>query len=430
MKQAKPLVIAMAGMGTVGSGVARLLEDNAESIAKRAGRPVTLKTVVIRSPKERIGAARDAEFTNDLLAPANDPEVDVVLELIGGTTAARELITKALENGKHVVTANKALLAEYGHELFPLARSKNCHLGFEASVAGGIPILQSIKETLAANEIFSVMGILNGTANFILTQMSQDGMPFDEALALAQEKGYAEADPTLDIEGIDAAHKLVLLIQLAFGVNYSLDKLRVWGISRVTPMDIAFARQMGYAIKLLGTARKVDGKVTAGVYPALVPAHYLLAKVEGSYNAVRLEGNAGPVMLYGYGAGDLPTGSAVLADVIAVARGCAPNNLGFADMSFPPDADILDLDEAVSEHFLRFLVPDKPGVLRDIAGVMASHNISIAQVIQKEKDPKAGSGVPLVLLTHDAPAREIHAAMREVETLDITLDRTMHYRIL
>ncbi|TVM16244.1 homoserine dehydrogenase [Oceanidesulfovibrio indonesiensis] len=429
MKQDKPLVIGMAGLGTVGSGVARLLEDNAESIAKRAGRPVKLKSVVVRSmDKERVGAAKDAEYTTDLLAPANDPEVDVVLELIGGTTAARDLIVAALENGKHVVTANKALLAEHGDEIFPLARRKNLHLGFEASVAGGIPILQPIRDTLAANELFSVMGILNGTANFILTQMSRQCMPFDEALAQAQEKGYAEADPTLDIEGIDAAHKLVLLVQLAFGLNYPLEKLRIWGISRVTPMDIAFARQMGYEIKLLGTARKVDGKVTAGVYPALVPSHFLLAKVEGSYNAVRLEGNAGPVMLYGYGAGDLPTASAVLADVIAIARNCEPNNLGFPGMEFPTDADILDLDEAVSEHFLRFIVPDRPGVLRDIAGVLASHDISIAQVIQKGED--TGAGVPLVLQTHEASAREIHTAMDEVEKLDITLDRTMHYRIL
>ncbi len=427
MQSSKPLVIAMAGLGAVGSGVAELLAANAEWIARRTGRPVRLKTVVLRDPnKPRMGAARDAAVETDLLAPTRDPEVDVVLELIGGQDAAYEFIHAALAAGKHVVTANKALLAERGRELFALAREKNLHLGYEASVAGGVPVIQAVKETLAANRAHAVLGILNGTANFILTQMAQEDMPFEEALALAQEKGFAEADPTLDVEGWDAAHKLILLIQLAFGAHYPLEALRVWGVTRVTPEDISFARQMGYVIRLLGAARCEDGRITAGVYPALVPEHFLLAKVEGSFNAVRLEGNAGPVMLYGHGAGGAPTASAVLADVAAIARGAAPNNLGFAEDDLPR-ADILDLDEAVSEHFLRFHAPDRPGVLRDIASVLASRDISIAQVIQRDLHE---AGVPLVLITHEAPAREIHEAMREIEALGFLLDTPMHYRIL
>ncbi len=426
--QGRPLKLGLAGLGVVGGGVARLLHDNRDSIEARCGRPIELATVVDRTMcKPKMGAALEAACTTNLMDIATDPEIDVVVELIGGSTDARTLIQTALEHGKHVVTANKKLLAEYGHELFPLAAAKGLHLGYEASVGGGIPIIQPLKDSLGANKLHSLMGILNGTANFILSHMSETGMPFDEALKLAQQKGYAEADPTLDIEGVDAAHKLVLAIMLAFGEYYPLDELRIWGITMVEPMDIAYASELGYTIKLIAGARKVAGGIEAGVYPALIPNHYLLASVTGSFNALRAVGNAGPVMLYGYGAGDLPTASAVLADIMTIAKGVPPCNLGYA-FDFPPKAEQHDLDEAVTGHYLRIVVPDKPGMLRDIGGVMADYGISLKQVVQKNDD--AGQGVPIVFMTHDATATAAHAAMRTMERMEIPLAPIIHYRIL
>jgi homoserine dehydrogenase len=424
----KPLNVGLAGFGTVGSGLAEVLRENRDWVASRLGRPVALKAVAERDhAKKPAIEAFGAAFVDDWRKLVDDPAIEVVVELIGGTGVARECIRTALEKGKHVVTANKALLAEHGGELFPLAAKMGLHLGYEASVAGGIPLVQTFKGGLCANRTLKLIGILNGTANFILTEMSLRGMDFADALKMAQDKGFAEADPTLDIEGVDTAHKLVLLIRLAFGKDYPLAKLPVTGITVVTPMDIAFAREFGFGIKLLAQAREVDGRIEAGVYPALVPDHYLLAQVSGSLNAVRLEGNAGPIMLYGHGAGALPTGSAVLADIVHCGRGYAPDNTGFTTDPLPA-AEILDLDEAVSLHYLRFMVPDRPGVLRDLGGIMADHDISIAQVIQKGED--AGSGVPIVLLTHEAKAGQVHAAMRQVDAQRLALSRTMHYRIL
>ena len=421
--------IGLAGVGTVGGGVLELLELNRDWIEQRTGRGLAIVSILEHEHhRERVRSlAPAARFSSDMAAFVQDPGIDCVVELIGGTRAAKTLIVAALEAGKHVVTANKALLAEFGAEIFPLAAARGLHLGFEASVAGGVPVVQTIKETLAANRVQKLMGILNGTANFILTEMSCKGMEFDVALKLAQDKGYAEADPTLDIEGMDAAHKLTLLIQLAFGQYYPYAKLPVTGISVVTPMDIAYARELGYQIKLIAQAQLLDGKIEAGVFPALISTCNMLAAVQGSFNAVRLEGNAGPVMLYGYGAGALPTASAVLADIANVAVGRAPNNSGFTAATFP-EADILDLDEFVSPHYLRVTVPDRPGVLRDIGGVMARHNISLAQVVQKGDD--AGHGVPIVFLTHKAPAKDVHAAMLEIDALGLPLAKTMHYRIL
>lgn len=424
----KPLNIGLAGFGTVGSGLAEVWRQNRDWVASRLGRPVVLRAVAERNPALRPAVeAFGAQFVDDWRKLVDDPDVDVVVELIGGTGVAREVIKTALEKGKHVVTANKALLAEHGGELFPLAAKMGLHLGYEASVAGGIPLVQTFKGGLSANRTLKLIGILNGTANFILTEMSQRGMDFADALKMAQDQGFAEADPTLDIEGVDTAHKLQLLIRLAFGKDYPLAKLPVTGITVVKAMDIAFAREFGYGIKLLAQAREVDGRIEAGVYPALVPDHYLLAQVSGSLNAVRLEGNAGPIMLYGHGAGALPTGSAVLADIVHCGRGCAPDNTGFTAEPLPA-AEILDLDEAESLHYLRFMVPDRPGVLRDLGGVMAEHDISIAQVIQKGED--VGDGVPIVLLTHEAKAGQVHAAMRQVDGMGLVKSRTMHYRIL
>ena len=422
------LRVGLAGFGTVGGGLAAVLDMNRDQVLDRTGRDIRITTIAERDEARRADIeALGATMTTDWHTMVDDPDVDVVVELIGGTTVAFELIKAALTAGKHAVTANKALLAEHGHELFPLAAAKGVHLGFEASVAGGIPVVQTLKGGLAGNRIQSLVGILNGTANFILTEMTARGLDFGTALKMAQDKGYAEADPTLDIEGVDAAHKLTLLIQLALGRYYPLEDLPVTGISVVDPMDIAFAHEFGFSVKLIAQARVVEGRIEAGVYPALVPEHYLLAAVQGSFNAIRFDGNAGPVMLYGYGAGDLPTGSAVLADIMTIAKGDTPCNTGFTTPELPR-AEILDLDLAQSLHYVRFMVPDQPGVLRDIGGAMADNGISIAQAIQKGENP--GRGVAIVLLTHEAKADDIHKAMRQVEAMGLTVARSMHFRIL
>ncbi len=425
----EPLKVGLAGYGTVGSGLAAVLSGAKQRVLARTGREIKLAKVADLDERKRPAIeAHGAVMTTDWRELVNDPEIDVVVELIGGTTIAKTIIEAALRAGKHVVTANKALLAEHGRELFPLAEEMNVHLGFEASVAGGIPVLDTLRGGLAGSRISSLIGILNGTANFILTEMTDKALEFATALKMAQDKGFAEADPTLDIEGIDSAHKLVLLVQIALGRYYPLTKLPVTGISVVTPMDIDFARELGYSVKLIAQAREVGGSIEAGVYPALVPHSYLLASVKGSFNAIRFDSPDGPVLLHGHGAGDLPTGSAVLADIMAIARGEAPNILGYTETRLP-DAEILDLDAAVSAHYVRFTVQDQPGVLRDIAGAMADHGISLHQVIQKERAAE-GEGIPLVFLTHEATADAVHKAMRQVEAAGLTLGKTMHLRIL
>lgn len=426
--------LGLAGFGTVGSGVARILVDNAELIRRRLGQEVRVKTVLVRDPAKRrsVDPGPWASFTADPAALTSDPEIDMVVELMGGTTAAYDLIEAALLAGKHVVTANKALLAERGRPLFRLAREKGLGLFYEASVAGGIPIVQTLKESLAANRIDKLVGILNGTANYILSEMTTNQLTFAKALRQAQDLGFAEADPTLDIEGIDAAHKLALLVRLAYGRHYPFEKLPVTGISAVAPEDIRFAYEFGYRIKLLGQAREVDGRIEAGVFPALVKYTFLLARVGGSYNAVRVEANAaGPVMLTGQGAGSLPTASAVLADVLALVklmgRSCAPDNTGFTDEVLP-EAEVLDLDEAVSEHYFRFTVADRPGVMAALAGAMGRRGISIAQAVQK--GAVSGQNVPIVFLTHEATGRVVREAMDEIDALDFIAAPTVHYRIL
>ncbi len=427
----KIFTLGMAGCGSVGQGVLELLAENRDWIQRRTGKRIRIKTVVKRSPdKKELIEAAGAVFSTNLQDLVTDPEIDAVLELMGGMDAAKTLIRDALEAGKDVITANKALLAEDGDDLFQLAADKKLHLGYEAAVAGGIPIVTTIRESLAANKAHAIVGILNGTSNFILTQMSDDSrepMDFATALKLAQDQGYAEADPSLDVNGGDAGHKLALLIRLAFGVRYPFDQLRRTGIDVVTPVDIAFAKEFGYVIKLLAHARLHEGKVEAGVFPALAPQSYLLASVNGPYNAVRYEGNAGPVTLYGYGAGGLPTASAVLADVAMAATHRTARNTGFAEKDQPP-AELLDLDDAVTKHYLRITVPDKPGVMHFVSGILAKYEISLAQVIQQGEDE--GQGVPIVFLTHRCTARAIHAAMKDIDAGGMTLARTMHYRIM
>jgi homoserine dehydrogenase len=428
---AAPVRLGLAGLGTVGAGLVRLLSGNAGWIRRRVGRDIVLKTVLVRD----LAKPREADLPPDTVLTTRpsditaDPDIDIVVELMGGTGAAYDLIRGALESGKHVVTANKALLAERGPELFALAGRKGLGLSYEASVAGAIPIVQTLKESLAANRIESLLGILNGTANYILTKMSGKGLDFGEALKKAQEKGYAEADPTLDIEGLDAAHKLVLLIRLAYGENYPLARLPVEGITRVTPVDIRFAAEFGYVIKLIGQVRRVGGALDAGVCPMLVHRDYLLANVQGAFNAIRLEGDAsGPMLLHGKGAGGLPTASAVAADILALARaGHCPNNTGFLAEPLP-EADILDPEEAVCRHFIRFNVEDRAGVMAAISKVMGEEGVSIYQAVQKG-DPETGY-VPIVFLTHAAPVRAVRRVIEAVGRMSFLRPETVHYRVL
>lgn len=423
--------LGLAGLGTVGSGLVKIIQDNSDWITRRLGKTLKVKTIMVRdlNKSRQVHASPDTHFTTNMDDLLGDPDIDIIVELAGGIDFPRALITKALEAGKPVVTANKALLAEHGPELFELAAKKNLGLYYEASVAGGIPIIQTLKEGLAANKIKSITGILNGTANFIMSEMSAKGEDFDTVLAKAQDKGYAEADPTLDIEGIDAAHKLVILIRLAYGLDLPMEKLAIEGISQVHPFDIALAHEFGYCIKLLAQVRDQSGLLHAGVYPALLRQDHILAKVDGPFNSILIDGNAvGPVMLYGQGAGDLPTGSAVLADIMAFSRtDYQPNNTGFLESPLPT-AEILAPELTVFRHYFRFTVVDRPGVMASIAGVLGEHNISIAQVVQRQDAPDAG--VPIVFLTHSAQMENALAALKTIKEFSSVLAPPVHYRII
>ncbi len=423
--------LALAGFGTVGSGLARIIEENREWIARRIGKKLVIKHILVRD-KNKVRPfvpGPEAKFTTEAEDLLNDPHTDIVVELMGGTRAARNLITRALESGKHVVTANKALLAEEGSELFDLAEQKGRALYYEASVAGGIPIVQTLRDSLAGNRIKSLTGILNGTANYILSEMTTTGEEFSTALEKAKEKGYAEADPTLDIEGTDAGHKLAILIRLAHGQNYPFKSLPVQGISAVSPVDIELAKEFGYILKLLAQVKEKSGKLQAGVHPVFLPQDHILAKVDGPFNSILLNGNAvGPIMLYGQGAGDLPTGSAVLADILALARDERnPNNTGFLENPLP-QADILDPELTVSGHYFRFTVQDRPGVLSALSGVLGENNISIAQAVQRQDNGE--KSVPVVFFTHQALMRDVSRALAEISSFDFINAPTVHYRII
>ena len=437
-----PLVLGIAGFGTVGSGLVRILTENRTEIRARTGRDIRIKTILVRdvSRPRACSLPEGARLTATMDELLNDPEINVVVELMGGVDIPGRFIESALNAGKHVVTANKALLAETGNKLFALAREKGLHLGYEASVCGGIPVVQTLRESLAGNRLESLVGILNGTSNYILSEMSTEGLAFDVALKQAQELGYAEADPTLDIEGLDAAHKLALLIRLAWGVEYPYARLPVRGITGVRPADIAYAREFGYRIKLVGHARLVGGSPASGggieaeVCPTLVHSTFLMARVGGAYNAVRLEGNAvGSVFLHGKGAGDLPTGSAVAADVLAIARSAAANNTGFASPHLPGPARVIPQAETRSHYYIRMKVSDKPGVLRDIAAIMAENGISVAQMIQKDHDngdADAPPCVPFIVMTHEAPTAGVHKALETLAASPMLHEPPVHYRVM
>ncbi len=425
------ITLGLAGFGTVGTGLAKIIEENGDWIYRRIGKKLAIKHVLVRDAnKERSYVpGPHTSFTTNAEDLFRDPETDIIVELMGGMHSARDLITRALEAGKHVVTANKALLAETGGELFKLAEKQGRALYYEASVAGGIPIVQTLRDSLAGNRIKSLTGILNGTANYILSEMTTKGLDFSTALGMAQEKGYAEADPTLDIEGTDAGHKLAILIRLAHGQDYPFDSLPVQGISAVSPADIELAKEFGYILKLVAQVKEKSGKIQAGVYPVFLPENHILAKVEGPFNSVLINGNAvGPVMLYGQGAGDLPTGSAVLADILALARDERhPDNTGFRENPLPK-ADILDPELTVCGHYFRFTVQDRPGVLSALSGVLGENNISIAQAVQRQD--MGDKSVPVVFFTHQALMRDVSRALETIASFDFIAAPTVHYRIV
>ncbi len=413
--------IGICGLGTVGSGTFNVLTRNADIISARAQADVVIAHVGARrdNPDCSLG---DTRVSRDVFEVARDPEVQVVIELIGGTTVARELVEEALANGKHVVTANKALVAEFGNELFALAEQNNVVIRYEAAVAGGIPIIKALREGLAGNRIEWLAGIINGTGNFILSEMRDKGRDFADVLAEAQALGYAEADPTFDVEGIDAAHKLVILASLAFGMPLQFSSVYTEGITRLTPEDVEYAEELGYRIKHLGVAKHSEAGVELRVHPTLIPETRLLANVNGVKNAVLVEGDAvGPTLYYGAGAGAEPTASAVVADIVDLARelsagqNCRVPSLGFAADKLE-ELPILPMGEVVTPWYLRMQADDKPGVLSSISSIFSEHGISIEALIQKA--PAAGeTRVPLIMLTNAAAQSSMDTAVAAIEAL-------------
>ncbi len=422
----EPVRIGILGLGTVGGGTVALLRRNAESLRRRLGRPLEVTRVAVQDPdKPRPADLSGIDLTTDAEGVCTDPDIDIVVELVGGVDNAEPLVRAALGHGKPVVTANKALLAERGNELFRFAGEKGVDLAFEAAVAGGIPIIKALREGLAGNRIQSVHAIANGTANYILSRMRTQGLEFEEALAEAQDLGYAEADPTFDVDGIDAAHKLALVAAVAFGTPINYDALHMEGIRAVTGEDIQFAAEMGYRIKLLAITRPaVDDGVEIRVHPALVPESAMLAGVEGVFNAVEVVGDAvGPTLYYGPGAGAEPTASAVVGDLVDVARtlGAPPEYrvpyLGFhaEGMREPRWAPI---EEVETEYYLRLQAKDQPGVLAQVTRILAEEGISIEAIRQKEPLP-GEEDVPVVLLTHTTRERAIRKALAAIDRLDV-----------
>ncbi|MDA8099854.1 MAG: homoserine dehydrogenase [Nitrospiraceae bacterium] len=421
MTSKKSINVGIIGFGTVGAGTARILIENADIIERRMGLPVRLKTIsdldVKRDRGIKLGSTK---LTTDAKEIINDPEIDVVVELIGGYKPAKEFILAAIANKKHVVTANKALLAVHGEEIYAAAEKNGVTVGYEASVAGGIPILKSLKEGLAANRIESIYGIVNGTCNYILTAMTNEGRAFGDVLKEAQAKGYAEADPTFDIEGIDSAHKLSILTMLAFGTPVKFEDVYTEGISKITPIDIEFAKDLGCKIKLLAITKMANGEVEARVHPTMIPESFPIATVDGVFNALFVKGDAvGNTLFYGRGAGDMPTGSAVVADIMDIGRdivsGCV-NRMPVASFRKRQQLKVRKMDDITSSYYLRFAAIDKPGVLSKISGVLGKNNISIESVIQKGR--QAAEAVPLVMMSHEALERDVRKALAEIDTMD------------
>ncbi|MGI9553777.1 MAG: homoserine dehydrogenase [Thermodesulfobacteriota bacterium] len=423
--------VGLIGAGTVGTGVYKVIRNNLKLIKKR--RPFDLKLVRIAdiepSRKRAVKIPRRL-FTKDAYELINDPGIDIIIELVGGTKIAKNFVIDSLKAGKHVVTANKALLAHHGKEIFSLAAKKGLAVGFEASVGGGIPIIKSTMEGYAANNILSIHGIMNGTSNYILYKMTEEGTAFKTVLKQAQDEGYAESDPTFDIDGIDAAHKLSILIMLCWGKFFKFNQYNVEGIRKVTPLDITFADELGYKIKLLAIAKQLKNGIEAGVYPALVRKGTQLADVKEAFNAIYMVGDAvGPTMLYGMGAGMLPTASAVVSDLIEISNNHYNSNNQLVPRLYAENENIklIDIKETVNKYYLRFEVMDKPGILGSITSVLGKFNISIESMIQKRKE---GKTVPIVLMTHEAYEKDLLNALKTIESKrNITRGKTLYIRI-
>jgi homoserine dehydrogenase len=430
----KRVNVGIIGFGTVGAGTVEVLLKNRDIISSRVGSEIIVKKIAdLDLDSDRGISIESGLLTRDAMEVIEDPDIHVVVELMGGIDKAKEYILKAMENGKHVVTANKALLAESGKEIYQAADTYGVSIAFEASVGGGIPVVRSFREGLSANHIQTIMGILNGTSNYILTRMTERELPYNEAVQEAIDLGYAEDPPTLDVDGTDAAHKLAILVSIAFGVPVSFNRIYRQGIDKLTPEDIRFAREFGYCIKLLAVARNRAGKVAARVHPCMVPLDHIMASVNGVYNAIYLEGDfVGPNLYYGLGAGRRPSGSAVVSDIIYLARQIRKG----VNKLIPPLAHVRPQDDAISiqpidelntAYYFRFAAVDKPGVLSKISGVLGDHEISIASVIQKGREEKGS--VPLVMLTHEAQESNVVKALSLMENLDVLTDDTIMIRV-
>ena len=431
----KEIKVGLIGFGTVGSGVARILQKNSRLIEKRMGARLVLKRIAdVDLETDRGVKLKSGVLTARAEEVIRDPEIDIVMELIGGIEPAKTFILRAIRNRKHIVTANKALLALHGDEIFREAHRFGVDVNFEASVGGGIPLIQSIKEGLVANRIQSIFGILNGTSNYILSKMTDEGGNFKEVLKEAQQKGYAEADPTYDIEGIDAAHKLAILIRLAFGTALRFNEIFIGGISEITPVDIQFGREFGYRIKLLAIAKMEKGKIEARVHPTMIPEGHLLSTVGGVFNAIYIKGDAvGPVLFYGQGAGQMATGSAVLSDLVELGRNLlvqaqGPRVPSLSYQEFAIEKNPLKrIEEIVMPYYMRFSALDQPGVLSKISGILGKNGISIISVIQKGRRIKGS--VPIVMMTHEAKEKNVHRALKEINRLGVILGKTMFIRV-
>ncbi len=430
----REIYVGLIGLGTVGCGMIRILDDNRDLIEDRLGAKLTLKRIVdIDTTSERPVEFDRSILTPDVSAIMDDPEIEIVVELIGGYEPAKTFILEAIERGKHVVTANKALLAVHGPQIFDAAHKRKVSVQFEASVGGGIPLIKSIREGLAANRIGALYGILNGTSNYVLTRMTEEGATFEDALAEAQKKGYAEADPTFDVDGTDTAHKLAVTARLAYCSSLRYEEIYTEGITGIEPLDIQFASDFGYKVKLLAVSRDRGDSIEARVHPTMIPKDHVLASVSGAFNAVFITGDAvGDVMLYGLGAGMMAAGSAVVADLMDLAR----DNLSGVPQRVPlltcrtaaiSDRPVFPMDEIRTSYYIRFSAKDRPGVLSKISGILGSRNISISAVIQKGRE--IAGVVPIVMLTHEAREKDVREALKEIDTLDVVSPPTRLIRI-
>lgn len=427
----KEVRVGICGLGTVGGGTFKVLARNASLIAGRAGCSIRTTRVASRVVPEDIDLT-GIQASEDIFDVINDPDIDIVVELIGGYETARELVLAAIANGKHVVTANKALIAVHGNEIFEAAAAAGVVVAYEAGVAGGIPVIKAIREGMAANRIDWLAGIINGTGNYILTEMRK-GRPFAEVLEEAQALGYAEADPTFDVEGVDAAHKLTIMASASFGVPLQFDKAYTEGISRLTPYDIAHAEMLGYRVKHLGIARRREDGIELRVHPTLVPQSHLIAQVDGVLNAVLVDGDAvGQTMYYGPGAGSEATASAVIADIIDVARSiCSGGQYRIPYLGFQPEAienlEVLPMENIQSAYYLRIQALDRPGVLAKVASILSEHGINIESIMQKESEVQ-DERIPVIILTHTVQERQINQAISELEALTEVDDKVVRIR--